>query len=243
MAAFALALQRDVPSIAAAALIGGLTLAFNAAGRREAIRVPETAAGNFELLTSSDVSLGQVQVRPGNLLVAVRNRRALAHVAAAFHAAGDRDVVVMTARLIGQDVEDEQSSSGEPTPMERALLSDVIALAERYNRTVRILIVPTHNVVDAMVATILRLQSSEIYVGESVTLSADEQAHLLGDAWEHAEKPETLNVRLVIYHNSGRSDVYHLGAHPPSLTPADLELIHRVWLDAARAIGPHVHHH
>jgi hypothetical protein len=119
----------------------------------------------------------------------------------------------------------------------------VVALAERHNRQVRLLIVPTHNVFDAAVATILRLQSSEVFVGESVSLSADEQAHQLGEAWEHAEKPETLNVRLVIYHNSGRTDVYHLGAHPPSLTPGDLELIHRVWLDAVKAIGPHVHHH
>jgi len=118
-----------------------------------------------------------------------------------------------------------------------------VALAERYNRQVRLLIVPSQNVFDAAVATILRLQSSEVFVGESVTLSADEQAHLLGEAWEHAEKPETLNVRLVIYHNSGRTDVYHLGAHPPSLTPGDLELIHHVWLDAVKAIGPHVHHH
>jgi magnesium transporter len=31
--------------------------------------------------------------------------------------------------------------------------------------------------------------------------------------------------------------------HPPSLGPSDLELIHRVWLDAVRAVGPHVHHH
>ena len=189
------------------------------------------------------MSLGQVQVRPGNMLVMVRNRRALAHVAAAFHAAGDRDVVVMTARLIGLDVEDEQASASEPTKAEAELLSDVVALAERHNRQVRLLIVPTQNVFDAAVATILRLQSSEVFVGESVTLSADEQAHLLGEAWEHAEKPETLNVRLVIYHNSGRTDVYHLGAHPPSLTPGDLELIHRVWLDAVKAIGPHVHHH
>ncbi len=82
-----------------------------------------------------------------------------------------------------------------------------------------------------------------MYVGESATLSADEQARLLGEAWERAEKPESLNVRLVIHHNSGRTDVYHLGAHPPSLTPGDLDLIHRVWLDATKAIGPHVHHH
>jgi magnesium transporter len=233
----------DVPSLASAALIGGLAFAFNATGRGDTVLASDAADDAFDLLSSSDVSLGQVQVRQGNVLVMVRNRRALAHVAAALHEAGDRDVVAMTARLLGVDVEDEQGSSADPTRAERELFTDVVALAERSNRTVRLLIVPTHNVFDAAVATILRLQSSEVYVGESVTLSADEQAHLLGDAWERAEKPDTLNVRLVIYHNSGRTDVYHLGAHPPSLTPGDLELIHRVWLDAVKAIGPHVHHH
>lgn len=47
----------------------------------------------------------------------------------------------------------------------------------------------------------------------------------------------------MIYHRSGRADTYHLGAHPPSLTSGDLDLIHRVWLDAVKAIGRHVHHH
>ena len=73
----------------------------------------------------------------------------------------------------------------------------------------------------------LRLRSSDVHVGESSTLSADEQARLLGEAWERAAKPEPLDVRLVVHHRSGRTDTYHLGAHPPSLTPADLDLIHR----------------
>src|SRR4029453_2963803 len=96
---------------------------------------------------------------------------------------------------------------------------------------------------DAVVATILRLRSSEVYVGESSTLSAEDQARRLGDAWEAAEKPGPMHVRLVIAHRSGRADIYHLGAHPPSLSPADLDLIHRVWLAAVKAVGPHVHHH
>ena len=29
----------------------------------------------------------------------------------------------------------------------------------------------------------------------------------------------------------------------PSFTPSDLNLIHRLWLDAIKAVGPHVHHH
>jgi magnesium transporter len=84
---------------------------------------------------------------------------------------------------------------------------------------------------------------SEIYVGESVTLSADAQARLLGEAWERAKKSEGHEVHLVIHHNTGRRDTYHIGAHAPSLTPRDLEMIHRLWLDAIKAVGPQVHHH
>src|SRR5439155_17120224 len=128
-------------------------------------------------------------------------------------------------------------------PLERRLLSEVVALTERYSRSVRLLIVPASSVVDAIVSTVLRLGSSEIYVGESASLSAADQARLLGEAWERADKPVPTDVRLIIHHRSGRSDLYHLGAHPPSLSPNDLELIHRLWLDAAKAVGPHVHHH
>jgi magnesium transporter len=176
------------------------------------------------------------------VLVPVRNPHLLAHVVAALQTPGDRDVVVMTARLLGTDVSEEAAGQATPTAYERRLLSDVVALAERIGRPVRLLIVPTRNVLDGIVSTVLRLRSSDVYVGESTTLSAEDQARLLGEAWEHADKPEALDVRLVIYHRSGRADTYHLGAHPPSLTSGDLDLIHRLWLDAIKTVGPHVHH-
>ncbi|MCM3880331.1 MAG: magnesium transporter [Vicinamibacterales bacterium] len=242
LAVGSLLLVGDGPAMASAALVGVLAFALSVASRRAPVQSTEGPGEAFELLPASDLSLGQVEARPGNVLVAVRNRGTFAHVEAAFQAAHDRDVVVMTARVLGTDVEDEPTSSSEPTAAEQQLLVDVVAVAERYQRPVRLLIVPTRNVFDAVVATILRLQSSELYVGESSSLSADDQARLLGEAWETADKPDNLNVRLVIYHNSGRAGVYHIGAHPPSLTPKDLELIHRVWLDATKAIGPHVHH-
>ncbi len=149
----------------------------------------------------------------------------------------------MTARLLDVDVSEEAAGQSTPTPYERRLLSDVVAVAERVGRPVRLLIVPARNVVDAIVGTVVRLRSSDVYVGESSTLSAEDQARLLGEAWERADKPEALDVRLVIYHRSGRADMYHLGAHPPSLTSGDLDLIHRLWLDAVKTVGPHVHHH
>jgi magnesium transporter len=241
-AAVAMLVTGDVASIASGALITALGMAVIVARRKteDAAKAEEDA---FDLLQAVDVPLDEITARPGNVLVPVRNPHALSHVVAALQTAGDRDVVVMTARMLDVDVSEERAGQSEPTPYERRLLSDVVALAERVGRPVRLLIVPARNVLDAIVGTIIRLRSSDVYVGESVTLSAADQARLLGEAWERADKPEALDVRLVIHHRSGRADTYHLGAHPPSLTPADLDLIHRLWLDAVKAVGPHVHHH
>jgi magnesium transporter len=233
----------DLPSLAAAGVIACLMFVLALPPRRSDEEARAEALDAFELLPSTDLALGQVAARPGNVLVAVHNPHSLTHVIVALQASGERDVVVMTVRLFGADLDDEASSVATPTPAEQQLLSQVVALAERHGRPIRLLIVPATNVFDALVSTIVRLRSSELYVGESQTLSADDQARLLGDAWERADNTDALEVRLVIHHHSGRTDAYHLGAHPPSLSPSDLDLIHRVWLQSVKAIGPHVHHH
>ena len=197
----------------------------------------------FDLSTSGDLSLGHVEARPGNIIVTVRHPHSLAHLVEAMKAAGDRDVVVLAVRVLGADVDDESGEGTTPTRDERYLFAQVVALTERYARPVRLLIVPAQNVFDGVIQVALRLHSSEVYVGESSTLPTSEQARLLGEAWERAEKDEDQKLRLVICHHSGRTDAYHLGAHPPSLSPGDLERIHHLWRDAVQAIGPHVHHH
>ncbi len=196
----------------------------------------------FQLL-SSELSLGQAEARPGGLLVPVRHLYSLSHVSQALTAAGDRDVVVMTVRVLGVDVEDDATIDPRPTPAEQLLLSQVVALAERQNRAVRLLIVPARDVFDAIATAMHRLRSSEVHVGESTTLPADGQARLLGEAWERLEFEQALDVRLVIHHPSGRADVFYLGVHAPALSSRDLNQIHRLWLAAAKAVGPHVHHH
>ncbi len=238
----AMVLTGDGASIAAVVLIAMLSLWFTAAARHAAPVETAIDESTFDLLLAAELSPNQIEARPGSVLVPVRNPHLLAHVAAALQTPGDRDVVVMTARVLDVDVSEENAGQPTPTAYERRLLSDVVALAERVGRPVRLLIVPTRNVVDAIVGTIIRLRSSDVFVGESTTLSAADQARLLGDAWERADKPDALDVRLVIYHRSGRADTYHLGAHPPSLTSGDLDLIHRLWLDAVKTVGPHVHH-
>ena len=234
----------DLPATVTLALVGLLAFVLqpNVAREAESNDPDDELVERFHILQTTGAELDHLQVRPGCILVPVRNPHALDHVVAALRTAGDRDVVVMTARLVDIDTGGGVDRN-TPTPYERRLLAETVAVAERIGHAVRLLIVPAHNVVDAIVATVLRVRASDVYVGESASLSVDDQVRMLGDAWERVEKPEPLDLRLVIAHRSGRTDTYHLGAHPPSLSPADLDLIHRVWLDAVTAVGPQVHHH
>ena len=230
----------DVPSIVAVFMIVGLHAGLAIAWKDPG--VPEVEEEGTELPPGA-VSVGNIDVRPGNVLVAVSRPDSLAHVVGALATAGDRDVVVMTIRLLGINADDEATGDSTSTRHERYLFSQVLALTERHGRPVRMLILPALNIADGLIAAAVHLKSSEVFVGESATLSADEQARLLGEAWERAVTPKTQQVHLVIFRQHGRTDTYFLGAHPPSLTPNDLDLIHRVWLDAVKAVGPHVHHH
>jgi len=230
--------------ITAAAFASGVALltARERQARREEALTPDDQ-DTVALLSRTEIALEQVEAAPGNALVAVRNPHVLPHLLSALREARGPELVVMTSRLTGVDVQEEDVQAEAPTDAERRLFSRVLTLAEQHGRVVRLVIVPAHDVFDAIVTAAVRLRSSIVYVGESSTLSADEQARLLGEAWERTDKPPAMEVRLIVQHQSGGRSTYHLGVHAPALTTRDLDLIHQLWLDAAKAVGPHVHHH
>ena len=125
--AVAMLLAADIPAIAAAGLLLGLVVLFTMSARNNASN-QATEPDALELLSSSDVLLRQVDARPGNVLVCVRHPHSLAHVSAALQGSGDRDVVVMTVRLLGADVDDDESAETTATPAEQQLFSHVVAL-------------------------------------------------------------------------------------------------------------------
>jgi hypothetical protein len=88
----------------------------------------------------------------------------------------------------------------------------------------------------------VRLQVTEIVVGESAKFTGAQQAQMLGEAWERIEKSEEVRARLVAYKRSGDLDTFHLGPHTPPLTEEDLDLIHRLWLESVQRFGLAVHH-
>ena len=73
-------------------------------------------------------------------------------------------------------------------------------------------------------------------------MSAGEQARLLGEAWERTPRDPHLQARAVVYHGGQRRDVFQLGVHAPDLSPGDLELVHRLWLECVRSTSPQLHH-
>jgi magnesium transporter len=237
VSAVAMVLHADPGAIAATAALLSVSVVLGL-WARPAVPAEEDAS---DLLPPTQLSFEELTPSPGCILVPVRNPHLLAHLVAAMRAPRERDVVVMTVRLIGGDSDDAATDDPRPTPAERLLFSRALALAERYARPVRLVIVPARDVFDAVIATVIRLGASDVYVGESSTISTAEQARLLADAWERAKAPH-LHVRLVIHHRSGRTDVLHVGPHAPELTAQDQDLIHRIWLDAAKGVGSHVHH-
>jgi amino acid transporter len=214
--------------------------------RRRLAEKAEGGLDQFQLLPANDLGLAEVAARPGGMLVPVRDYNTLAHLNWALtHANTDRhDVVAMTVRLLqGPDSGFRNFHHSEIfSDYEQLLFTKVVAVAERQGRPVKLLVVPASNVFDAVAQTAVRLSVNQIVLGDSAKFAASDQARLLGEAWERVAGSDQLRTQLVTYKLSGEIQTYLLGPHAPTLTADDLDLIHRLWLDATSEVGVEVHH-
>jgi amino acid transporter len=215
-----------------------------ATARRRALH--DHTLDQFQLLPSPDIGLSEVAAKPGNVLIPVRDPNTLAHLrwAVAHTDTARRDIVVMTVRLLqGPDTGFRDFDSARMFHQyEQGLFTKVVAVAEREGRPVKLLVVPSSNVGDAIAQTAVLLKSTEIVVGESANYTSAEMARMMGDAWERTPKSEEGQCRLVAYQRNGELQTFQLGPHAPPLTSDDLELIHTVWLEATAKYGLDVHH-
>src|SRR5262249_35254504 len=118
----------------------------------------------------------------------------------------------------------------------------VVAIAERHGRGVKLLVLPATNIFDAVAQTAVRLQASEIVVGESANISREVQAHLMGEAWDRTPHDRGLATQFVIHAADGRVHRFRRRAPTPHLTAEDIDRIHRLWTDAVHSLGPEIHH-
>jgi hypothetical protein len=152
--------------------------------------------------------------------------------------------VVMTIRLLTgpdagvSDIEKEELF----TDYEQILFTRVVAVAERHGRAVKLLVVPSTNVFDAVARTAVQLQAREIVFGESAKMTAGDQAFRLGEVWDRIPRDHALATQLAVYSADGSVKRFSLGAHAPALSAGDVERIHLLWVEAIKAAGPNIHH-
>jgi hypothetical protein len=213
--------------------------------RKDADRVEQ-----FRVYSNPELTNKGLSVRPGNVLVAVRDPENLSYLREVLQRTDTsrQDVVVMTARLYHR----EHSFSGSATyeakdifdHYEQELFSAVVSAAEKQGKPVSLLVVPGSNVFDAILMTAQQLLSDKVVTGYSEKLSPDQQGKLTGDAWEHLPDPKP-RLSLELVDRTGTTVQYCLGPHTPTLRPEDVQLMHAIWLDLTKDLefsGLHHYH-
>ena len=201
----------------------------------------------FRLDTRAELSAQALHVRPGNVLVAVRNPHRLQHLARILTKTDTRkqDIVVLSVRQVAQAASGEHGLDASQifADDETDVFTRVVALAERAGKHVDLMVAPGSDPYDAIVQTAARLQSSRIVMGLSPKLTPSEQGALVGKYYEQLPEPRpSLSLEIVL---DNRKDVvfFNLGAHPPRLWPQDIDLTHRLWLElSAMGPGAKLHH-
>lgn len=146
-----------------------------------------------------------------------------------------QDVVVMTARIYHREYTFSGNLQYDSEELfeeyEQQLFTKVVEVAEKEGKYVSLMVVPSADVFDGIVQTAQRLESSKIVSGLSNKLTLDQQGKLTGDAWERLPEPRP-RLKLEVHTPDGTVDEYWLGPHTPRLREEDLDVLHKLWLDA-----------
>ena len=201
---------------------------------------------HFRLAESDDVSDKELQVRPGNVIVSVRNPDSLDHLRKVLEKTDIRkvDIVALSIHRVTGAGSGEHAIEAEQmfSSAETVLFSRVVALAEKAGKPVELLVVAGIDPWEAMVQTAQKLQSSRIVTGYSTKMTPNEVGLVVGQAWEKLPAPRP-SISLEVVLPDEKSMYFNLGPHPPRLWPEDVDLLHRLWLELSdETSGAKVHH-
>jgi len=201
----------------------------------------------FNLEPGDDLTPRGLGVRPGNVLVMVRNYNTLYNLGAILDRVDPRkqDVVVLHMRFLGSAESGEYELAPEQlfSLEEQELFTRALSLAEKKGKTIHLAVAAASEKWDAILRAAQSLQSAVVVLGPSPTRPVIEEARIAGLAWERLSDPKP-RLTLEIYFPTGQEHVFYLGPHLPRLTPKEIDLLHGIWLELSSDVAPEeIHHH
>jgi len=201
----------------------------------------------FNIEAGDNLTPQALGVRPGNVLVMIRNYNTLYNLAATLDRVDphNQDVVALHLRFLGRadageyELEPEQLFSSE----EQTLFTRALSLAEKKGKTIHLAVAGATEKWDAILRSAQSLESSAVVLGASPNRPLTEEARIAGLAWERLSDPKP-QLTLVVYTPTGQEQVFYLGPHAPHLTPKEVDLLHGIWLELSNDVAPEeIHHH
>jgi len=191
---------------------------------------------HFQLENQDTISRESVAIRPGAVMVTMRdpaNPFALKWTLAR-HSSDDTDVVVLSARIMGAGGPEFLSAEDQTfSEHEQMLFTKAISVAESFGKKVSLLVVPAGDIFAALAQSANSLEVESVVSGVSTKMTAEEQAFHLGQAWEALPEPKR-QFNFYVIDPGGLSKVFYIGPHAPALSPDDVQLVHRLWLNMRR---------
>jgi hypothetical protein len=215
------------------------------ANRKKHALAKEQMKDHFQLLQSDTVDRDSLGIRPGNVLVPVRDYNTLNHLRWVLEHSDTReqDVVVMTARISQFGAAAYSLSSDQIfSDYEQTLFTRAVSVAESVGKKISLLVVPARDAWSAIAQTAHNLDSSAVAAGLSSKMTTAEQAFAIGSALEAVPEPKRQFV-LQIVQPDGIVDTFRIGPHTPTMKNEDVVLLHRLWLNVTQEPGlENVHH-
>jgi amino acid transporter len=201
----------------------------------------------FNLELGNDLTPETVGVQPGNIMVPVSTYYSLYHLQAALRRTKGKqaEIVVLHVRVLRRAASGEYDLAPDQlfSSIEQMLFTKVLSIAEKEGKPVRLAVAAANDLWEGILRTASNLESSTIVLGNSSKMPLTEQAREIGVSWERMAEPRP-RVSLEIFTPSGQEQIFYLGPHAPRLTPKEIDLLHRVWLQLSDIVpGQETHHH
>jgi hypothetical protein len=200
----------------------------------------------FNLEPGGELTPEAVGVRPGNVIVMVRNYNTLYHLGSILRRTNTQkqDIAVLHLRLLERAASGEHELEAEQlfSHEEQELFTRALNLAEKSGKTAHLAVAPATEKWDGILRAAQGLKSSTVVLGPSPRRSIAEEARIAGLAWEALPEPKP-QLTLEIHSPNGQEHVFYLGPHAPHLTPKEIDLLHCLWLEFSKDVAPEELHH